>query len=214
MHTEEDLLPLSALQHLMFCERQCALIHVEQQWVENFFTAQGRIMHSRAHDETRDHIGDMLIERGVPLKSLRLGLIGKSDVIEFHPGRDGGQIPYPVEYKRGRAKPDDCDRVQLCAQAMCLEESLAVDVPEGAIFYGKTRRRETVIFDRALRDKTVEAAGRLHQLVADGRTPAAVYSEKCDNCSLIEVCLPRACSAASSAESYMKKMRSADEETS
>lgn len=136
MFSEDDLLMLSALQHLSFCPRQCALIHIEQIWAENVFTAEGRVMHERAHDEDRRETrAGVRVERGMPLRSLKLGLIGKADVVEFHSGLGGkGWTPFPVEYKRGKPKVDDCDKVQLCAQALCLEEMLGVAVPAGALF--------------------------------------------------------------------------------
>ena len=137
MYTEDDLLPLSGLQHLLFCERQCALIHIEQAWAENRFTAEGRIMHERVHKEDRESRGDIRVEYSMPLRSLRLGLIAKADVVEFHRNRglsDGKWIPFPVEYKRGKPKKDNADKVQLCAQALCLEEMLDVEVTSGALF--------------------------------------------------------------------------------
>src|SRR3990167_1000943 len=129
MYTEGDLLPVSALQHLLFCERQCALIHIEQAWSENLFTAQGRILHEKVHSETAERRKDIRVEYGMPLRSLRIGLAGKADVIEFHRRQDGSWQPFPVEYKRGRKKPDNRDNVQLCAQALCLEEMLGVSIP-------------------------------------------------------------------------------------
>ena len=174
MYTEDDLLPLSALQHLIFCERQCALIHIEQAWAENLFTAEGRIMHERVHEEGRESRGDIRVEHGLSLRSLRLGLIGKADVVEFHRWKGGSWLPFPVEYKRGKPKKDNSDRVQLCAQALCLEEMLNIAVPEGALFYGKNRRRAEVVFDIPLRKETEDAAIRLHELIASGRTPKPV----------------------------------------
>ena len=206
MYTEDDFLPLSALQHLLFCERQCALIHIEQQWVENLFTAQGRVMHERVHTENQESRGDVRIEYGVGLRSFQLGLVGKADVVEFHlcegdfkrrtPRKMStdtlkGWQPFPVEYKRGKPKNNNCDRVQLCAQALCLEEMLEVEVPCGALFYGKTRRRLDVVFDTALRQETKDTALRLHQLFESGKTPSPVYSKKCDTCSLVHLCLPK-----------------------
>lgn len=203
MYTEDELLPISALQHLLFCERQCALIHIEQSWDENRLTAEGRILHERVHEQESESRGDVRIARGVRLRSLRLGLIGMADVVEFHRGAAANlksQIsdiksqwtPLPVEYKRGRPKPDSCDKVQLCAQAMCLEEMLGCAIAEGAIFYGVPRRREGVAFDSGLRSKTERAATRLHELVASTVTPPARYEKKCRNCSLFSICMPKA----------------------
>ena len=190
-YTEEDLLPLSALQHVVFCERQCALIHVEQVWDENLFTAQGRIMHERVHEMDRESRGDVRIERGVPLRSLRLGLIGKADVVEFHRTDEGKWQPFPVEYKRGKPKADDCDKVQLCAQALCLEEMLDVEVSSGALFYGKTRHRLDVTFDQPLREETEKAATKAREMIQRGMTPKANYTKKCKSCSLQVHCMPK-----------------------
>jgi CRISPR-associated exonuclease Cas4 len=203
MYTEDDLLPLSALQHLIFCERQCALIHIEQAWAENLFTAEGRIMHERVHEEGSESRGTIRIEHGVPLRSLRLGLIGKADVVEFHRREGDSWQPFPVEYKRGKPKKDDSDRVQLCAQALCLEEMLDVEVSEGALFYGKNRRRAGVVFDDALRKETEETAVRLHELIASGRTPKPVYTKRCDTCSLAGMCLPKTVGKRRSVQRYL-----------
>ena len=197
-YSEDDLIQLSALQHFMFCERQCALIHIEQLWSENLFTAEGRVMHDKVDTANRESRGNIRIEYGVPMRSLWLGLIGKADVIEFHKKDDGTWLPFPVEYKRGKPKMDDCDKVQLCAQAICLEEMLNIEILEGALFYGQTRRREDVVFDKALRTATEEAAKKVHELIESGITPKAEYSAKCKKCSLLELCLPKASSKASS----------------
>jgi len=241
MFDEDDLVPLSALQHLLFCERQCALIHLEGLWADNRLTAQGERLHERAHrsgeSESR---GSVRLARGVRLRSLRLGLAGQADVVEFHrvepPGADasgagrgalGGEVargiplpgaarcgaapatglwlPFPVEYKRGRPKRNRCDEVQLCAQAMCLEEMLGVEVPAGALFYGTTRRRFDVALDDALRAETEAAAARLHRLIASGSTPRACREPKCDHCSMLDLCLPQAADPGRSAVAYVSK---------
>jgi len=259
MHTEDDLLPISALQHLLFCERQTALIHVERLWEENRFTAEGQVLHRNADaakSETRDGVR---ITRGLPVHSFELGLYGVCDVVNFKPpefetaGRkslpkriqeqlnrratmrrragslfpdelittepdsdgstsDGTQhhtggkrtpdpVPTeptafahwlitPVEYKRGKPKANDCDRVQLCAQAMCLEEMLGVEIQLGQLFYGKRQRRTEVLFDQPLRRTTTDATVRLHELIASRLTPTAQYEKKCDTCSLLPICMP------------------------
>ncbi|MBM4040653.1 MAG: CRISPR-associated protein Cas4 [Planctomycetes bacterium] len=220
MFDEDDLLPLSALQHLLFCERQCALIHLEQAWDENRLTAEGRVLHERVHEQGDETRGDVHVARGVPLRSLRLGLAAKADVVEYHrieeavtspdsehpappgvrlPDLPGLWRPFPVEYKRGRPKPDHCDLVQLCAQALCLEEMHGVAVPRGALFYGATRRRLEVEFDVALRRETQDAARRLHALVAAQQTPKPQFGPKCERCSLADLCLPHAGSGRSAA---------------
>lgn len=190
MFKEDDLIQLSSLQHFMFCERQCALIHIEQLWSENLFTAEGRIMHDKVDTADKEVRGNVRIEFGTPLRSLKLGLIGKADVVEFHKVDSGAWMPFPVEYKHGKPKIDDCDRVQLCAQAMCLEEMLNVEIREGALFYGKTRRREDVVFDAQLRLETQDTARKVHELIETGTTPKAQYSKRCKQCSLYELCMP------------------------
>lgn len=203
-YPEDDLLQLSALQHLLFCERQCALIHIEQAWSENLFTAEGRIMHERVDTGDRESRKDINVEYGIPLRSLKLGLIGKADVVEFHRHEDKW-IPFPVEYKRGKPKQDNCDRVQLCALALCLEEMLDVEIPYGALFYGKTRRRQDVTFDNVLKTETENTAKRLHELVASGITPKPVYTSKCESCSLLHLCLPKKIGQSRSVNSYIIK---------
>ena len=205
-YTEDDLLPLSGLQHLAFCVRQCALIHIEQAWAENLFTAEGRVMHERVHEADRESRGDIRVEYSMPLRSLRLGLIAKADVVEFHRNRgaSGGKWqPFPVEYKRGRPKKDNVDKVQLCAQALCLEEMLSVGVPSGALFYGKTRHRQNVDFDAGLRSETEDTAKRFHVLVEAGKTPKPVYGKKCANCSMKHLCLPKTVEKSRSIDSYL-----------
>lgn len=204
-YEEADLLPLSGLQHLTFCERQCALIHVERQWTENLLTAQGRVLHERVDTRKDEARGDLRILRGVEIQSLALGLAGKADVVELRrssvpsaeteqlvrlPGIPGSWQPVPVEYKRGRPKPEDCDRIQVCAQAMCLEEMLRITIPRGEIFYGTPRRRVVVELTGDLREHTRESARRFHEFVRAGHTPPAVREPKCRSCSLLEICLP------------------------
>jgi CRISPR-associated exonuclease Cas4 len=192
MFIEDDLLPISALQHLLYCDRQCALIHLEQLWAENSLTIRGRHLHERADSGTSERRVRLHTVRSLPLRSLQWGLIGKADVVEFH-DEPTGQRCFPVEYKRGKPKSHDADRVQLCAQALCLEEMLGARVPAGALFYGKTRRRLDVSFDAELRGVTEQTIARLHELIASRRTPAAVYEKaKCDRCSLINLCMPKA----------------------
>lgn len=207
MFGEDQLLPLSALQHLLFCERQCALIHIEGLWAENRLTVEGRHLHEKAHEGADETRGGVRIVRGLPLRSVRLGLVGKADVVEFHPPEPLGTRPrpFPVEYKRGRPKRHDADRVQLCAQALCLEEMLGVAVPSGALLYGRTRRRFDVAFDEALRGLTEHTAQRLHELIGSGRTPRAVREPKCDSCSLVNLCLPDALRPRLSATRYVER---------
>ncbi len=201
-YTEDDLIQLSALQHMLFCERQCALIHIEQIWSENLFTAEGRIMHDKVDTGSPETRGKIRLEFSMPLRSLRLGLIGKADVVEFH--KDGSKwFPFPVEHKRGKPKQDNCDKVQLCAQAICLEEMLNVEIDRGALFYGKTRRRQEVVFDKALRVETETTAKKVHELIKSGMTPQPEFSRKCKRCSLVELCLPEICGKKRKASRYL-----------
>lgn len=187
MYSEDNYIMLSALQHYMYCPRQCALIHVDQQWSENRFTAEGRAQHERVDREERECRGDVVAEYALPLYSRELGLTGKADVVEFHKG-----MAYPVEHKRGKPKPDECDMIQVCAQALCLEEMLGQSIPEGALFYGKPRRRQTVIFDDVLRNKTIDTCKKVHELIQSKIVPKAQYdAKKCSACSLYEICMPQ-----------------------
>lgn len=196
----EDLLPLSGLQHFAFCRRQWALIHPEQQWQENLRTVEGGLLHRRAHDEAaRERRGDTLILRGLQVVSHQLGLSGQCDVVEFHAtpkgvplqGEEGLWQPYPVEYKRGKPKSHQADELQLCAQAMCLEEMLCCSIPEGALFYGEPRRRTVVFFTPELRETVRRDSDEMHQLYHRGHTPKAKPSKSCNACSLKELCLPQ-----------------------
>jgi len=249
---DDTLLPLSALQHLVYCERQCALIHLEGVWAENRFTVEGNRLHRRVHDRPQaESRGGVRIARHVRLRSLRLGLSGVADVVEFHPIADtplpgvrptmpdlttglptgllpradgapnlptttldtgaalpsvpGRWRPFPVEYKRGRPKRGRCDEIQLCAQALCLEEMLGTAVPAGALFYGRTRRRLDVPFDPALRQATEEAAAALHRLFDSRATPPADRGPKCRNCSLKDVCLPKVAGCGRSAAAFLDR---------
>lgn len=204
MYSEDDLLPLSGLQHLAYCPRQFALIHIEQVWDENRFTAEGQLLHRRVNEETHESRGDIHIAHAVRLRSLRYGLSGIADVVEFQRASDGiplagkqGQWrPFPVEYKRGKPKQGNMDEVQLCAQALCLEEMLGIAIPAGALFYGKTRRRKEVTLTDALRTATIGLAERMHALWASRQTPPAEFGPKCEQCSLIERCMPQSPSSA------------------
>jgi CRISPR-associated exonuclease Cas4 len=219
LQREDELLPLSALQHIVFCERQCALIHVEQVWKDNALTLTGSHMHARVNEDAprRELRGDLLISRRVALRSFELGVSGIADVVEFHravsgdeaqgtvdlPGLAGRWRALPVEYKRGRPKGSACDEVQLCAQAICLEEMLGLRIPEGALFYGVTKHRHAVILDPVLRTATREAATRLHALFRSGETPRARREPKCRRCSLLELCCPDAMGPRRSARRFL-----------
>ncbi len=205
---ENDLVMISALQHLLFCPRQCALIHVEQQWVENRYTAEGRILHERVHKYGKESRKMMRTEFDTPIRSMQLGLIGRADIVEFHRDDEGTNIwtPFPVEYKRGRPKKDRSDQVQLCAQAICLEEMLGVEVAEGALYYGKKHKRTNIIFDDNLREITRQTACALHLLCRNGLTPPPEYSKKCESCSFIDFCMPKLLNKPQSITNYLKKL--------
>lgn len=199
MFTEDSLLPISALQHLLYCPRQCALIHLEQAWADNRFTAEGNQMHKRAHDGPDESRPGVRITRSLPVRSMAYGLTGQCDIVEFH--NHESQIPndastprvIPVEYKRGKPKSHRADEVQLCAQALCLEEMMQTTIPQGFIFYGKRKRRTPTPFDPELRQLTLQITQELHQLINQRQTPHASYQQRrCDACSLINICQPHA----------------------
>ncbi len=218
MHTQDTLLPLSALQHLLFCERQCALIHIEQVWADNFFTSAGELFHNRVDQISRKKRGDKIQEFGLPIRSLKYGLIGKADSVEFYRNKQGKlNAIIPVEYKRGKKKKEDWDRIQLCAQALCLEEMLNFTIEKGFLFYGKDRRREEVKLNTELREKTASLCIKLHALIQSGKTPKAVISSKCKSCSLEPFCKPKSAGRGKSVNRYISQMikeEVSDEETS
>ncbi len=197
---EEDFLLLSGLQHFRFCRRQWALIHIENQWAENFRTVDGSLMHEHVHDqEFRESRGKILTVRGLAVHSARLGISGQCDAVEFRQspdgvplqGREGLWLPYPVEYKRGKPKEHDADELQLCAQAICLEEMLCCSVPEGALYYGEPRRRTVVQFTPALRGQTESSLAEMHELFNRKHTPKVKPAKGCGSCSLKDLCLPK-----------------------
>lgn len=198
-YAEEDWLLLSGLQHFAFCPRQWALIHIEQQWQENLRTAEGQLLHEQAHNpENREKRKDRLILRDLRVFSPTLGITGACDVVEFHSdpagvelqGRAGKWLPFPVEYKRGKPKEHQADELQLCAQALCLEEMLCCKIEEGALFYGETRRRQPVLFTEALRAQVKDLLEQMHRYAAAGVTPRPKPNKGCNQCSMLEVCVP------------------------
>ncbi|MGI6656223.1 MAG: CRISPR-associated protein Cas4 [Desulfobulbus sp.] len=205
LYDEDELVMISALQHYLYCRRRCALVHLEQEWRENLFTAEGRLMHERVHKPGAESRRKVRVEYSLPVRSLRLGLSGQADIVEFHRQEDGFWLPLPVEYKRGRPKKDETDRVQLCAQALCLEEMLNCTVPEGALYYGQKQRRYPVLFDQALRHATQAAAETLHALLSSHATPAPEFGPKCESCSLLPRCLPTA-AAGKNVAAYIRRM--------
>lgn len=211
-YPEEAFLQLSGLQHFAFCRRQWALIHVEHQWAENFRTMDGTLLHKNAHDtrftETR---GDRVMKRGVRVYSATLGVSGACDVVEFFRQEDGIDLtghrlwqPYPVEYKRGKPGVTHGDALQLCGQAMCLEEMLCCSIPAGAVYYGETRHREPVTFTEELREEVRTALAEMHQYAQRGYTPKVKPQKGCGACSLQDVCLPKLMRRKSVAE-YVKE---------
>lgn len=215
-YCEDDLLMLSGIQHIAFCERQYALIHVEKQWAENLKTVQGQILHEKVNNpELREKRKGLIISRAMPIVSYKLGLYGIADVVEFISSeneensttlhnRKGFWKINVVEYKRGKPKHTDCDKVQLCAQAMCLEEMFSVKISKGDLYYGETRHRLEVDFDEDLRQQTYELSKLMHEYFSQGTTPMPVIQKGCKMCSLIDICLPKASSSKLSVSDYIK----------
>jgi len=227
-YCDDDLLPLSTLQHFLFCERQAALILLERVWADNPLTLEGSRLHRRV-DERGPRLekrGEIVIARSLALRSYELGLSGRADIVEFHPsephkalgespslaeaitvkGKRGYWKPFPVDYKRGRPKQDRSDEAQLCAQAICLEEMLRVHIREGALFYGKTQRRNEICFNAELRELTHRAADQLHDMRRSEKTPIAQTTPKCHRCSLIQICMPEAMSKGRSPAAFLKRI--------
>ena len=200
MYAEDDFLLISGFQHFRFCRRQWALIHIEDQWAENVRTVEGEALHRKAHDASaRERRGDLLITRDMRVFSPRLGITGACDVVEFRRdpagvplhGEEGLYLPFPVEYKRGSAREDGANELQLCAQAMCLEEMLACEIPSGALFYGETRRRQDVLFTPELRSEVESCVSQMRELWQRGHTPRVKPTKACNACSMKELCLPK-----------------------
>ena len=202
MFEEDELLPISALQHFVFCPRRCALVHIEQIWTENQFTVEGDMLHERVDELGRESRSALIVSHGAGIRSLRFGITGKVDVVEFRlngetqrgcklAGKAGTWTPYPIEYKRGTARRGLGDDIQICAQALCLEEMLECSVPAGSIYYAATRKRREIAFDAHLRAETVTAILGVRSLVTRGVTPPPEYGKKCDTCSLFDLCQPK-----------------------
>lgn len=199
-YKEDDFLLLSGIQHYVFCPRQWALIHIEQQWEENFFTITGEIMHEKVHDkDMTEKRKNVVITRSMPVFSRTLGVRGDCDVVEFQKSKAGIPIknyegmyqPVPVEYKRGKPKEHDADVLQLCAQAICLEEMLVCQIPNGFLYYGETKHRLEILFDDGLRHKVVETFKKMHELFDRSYTPKVKVTKACKSCSLGQICLPK-----------------------
>lgn len=213
-YAEDNYLMISGIQHFKFCRRQWALIHVEQQWEENVHTIMGELMHKKVHDPyITEKRRDTLVVRALPVSSRIMGISGECDVVEFHKCEDGIKLyghrglysVYPVEYKKGKPKLTEEDKLQLTAQALCLEEMFSTEIPEGAIFYGETRRRDVVEFHEELRLEVKRMFQEMHQYYDRNYTPKVKYSKACNACSLKEVCLPKLGKAVS-VKSYMNQI--------
>lgn len=200
MYAEEDYLMLSGIQHFAFCQRQWAIIHIEQQWADNYQTTSGELLHKKAHDENSfEKRGALLIVRGLRISSHELGLSGQCDVVEFHQckngielfGYDGKWNPVPIEYKHGSPKENNADQLQLCAQAICLEEMFQTNIPDGYLYYGEIRRRTFVEFTPALRNDVKKISLEMHSLFQKGYTPNVKPSRQCRSCSLENLCIPK-----------------------
>lgn len=213
-YEEEEMLLLSGIQHIAFCPRQWALIHIEQQWAENVKTIEGQHLHERVDDPfLKDSGSNLVVWRSVNLQSNTLGLTGRADVVEFKksdtgielPGKSGKWTPYPVEYKRGKPKPDERDEVQLCAQAICLEEMFTTNITEGALFYWELRRRTVIQFTNEIRQKVLDYATEMHRLFDLAQTPLPVYKSHCRACSLFDLCLPQNIQKNANVNEYLKR---------
>lgn len=212
-YNEEEYLLLSGIQHFAFCRRQWALIHLENLWAENGRTTDGELMHERAHNaDLREKRGSLIVTRNLAIASPTLGISGACDVVEFRksergvplPHEEGRFLPYPVEYKRGSPRADHANEMQLCGQAMCLEEMLCCDIPRGALYFGETRRRLEVEFTAELRKEVTDALAQMHELYRRGHTPKVKPTKSCNACSLKDLCLPRL-PRCGSVESYLRK---------
>jgi CRISPR-associated exonuclease Cas4 len=206
MYADDDFIQLSSVQHYAFCPRQCALIHREMVWSENQATAEGRLLHEKADSGDVEKRGDLKLATGVLLRSQTLGVSGKADMVELH--REGRiWKPYPVEYKRGNGSSVREDGIQLCLQAMCLEEMLNIHIPEGALFYGKVRRRKQVVFSEDLRIHTENTVQAVHNLLERDHLPAPANDGRCTQCSLHEQCCPEEVAAPARAARYLEALR-------
>lgn len=204
-----ELVMISALEHYSYCPRQCALIHIEQTFDENIYTLKGDMAHERVDSAITRSEDEMRVERGLPLWSRKLGLVGRADVVEFH-----GNIPYPVEYKLGKLRKWQFEAIQVCAQALCLEEMLGLPVPQGAIYYCSSRSRREITFDARLRDAVKEITLAVRALLQNNVLPSAVNDQRCEKCSLIESCLPGVVVKPGRLQYYRSSLFKVDEEES
>ena len=218
-YAEDDYLMISGIQHFKFCRRQWALIHVEQQWEDNAHTVVGELMHKKVHDPyLTEKRKEVIIARAMPVSSRELGISGECDAVEFHKCEDGIKLHghrglysvYPIEYKKGKPKLTEEDKLQLAAQVLCLEEMFSTQIPEGAIFYGETRRREPVEITKELREEVRDVFREMHGYYSRRYTPRVKYSKSCNACSLKEICLPKL-GKTGSVKSYIQRMLEEEE---
>ena len=218
-YAEDDYLMISGIQHFKFCRRQWALIHVEQQWEDNTHTVVGELMHKKVHDPyLTEKRKEVIIARAMPVSSRELGISGECDAVEFHKCEDGIKLHghrglysvYPIEYKKGKPKLTEEDKLQLAAQVLCLEEMFSTQIPEGAIFYGETRRREPVEITKELREEVRDVFREMHGYYSRRYTPRVKYSKSCNACSLKEICLPKL-GKTGSVKSYIQRMLEEEE---
>ncbi len=218
-YAEDDYLMISGIQHFKFCRRQWALIHVEQQWEDNAHTVVGELMHKKVHDPyLTEKRKEVIIARAMPVSSRELGISGECDAVEFHKCEDGIKLHghrglysvYPIEYKKGKPKLTEEDKLQLTAQVLCLEEMFSTQIPEGAIFYGETRRREPVEITKELREEVRDVFREMHGYYSRRYTPRVKYSKSCNACSLKEICLPKL-GKTGSVKSYIQRMLEEEE---
>lgn len=190
MYTEDDFIMLSALQHFAFCPRQCALIHQDHEWTDSYLTKKGDLFHQRVDSYRTEKRKDIVTEFSLPIHSFELGLSGKTDIVEFY--YSGNKIIkiIPIEYKLGKIKKDSIDEVQLCAQALCLEEMTAITIPLGYFYYGRERRRTEILLSPELRKETKKISAEIHALLQSEILPQPKKGPHCRACSLREVCRP------------------------
>lgn len=214
----QDLM-LSGIKHYQFCRRRWALVHIEQQWQENALTVEGHQLHERVHNKDLTEMrGSVLLSRAMPVRSEVLKITGECDMVELYidangvpiHGREGRWRLYPVEYKRGKPDSRGADEMQLCAQAICLEEMFVTEIPEGALYYAALHQRRTVAFSDKLRKKVRTAVADMHNMMERGYTPRAKWTKACKSCSLVEICQP-ALSKGVSASEYVRRTLEGDE---
>lgn len=216
---DSDFLMISGLKHFQFCRRRWALVHIEQLWEENVLTLEGHFMHERVHDDSfTEARGSVLLSRGMPVRSQELKISGVCDMVELYKdengvpiqGRSGRWRLYPVEYKLGQPDTHGADALQLCAQAMCLEEMFVTDIPEAALYYGKIKRRQRILLTEELRQKVKDSVAEMHQLMLKGYTPKAKMGKACKNCSLVDICQPKLMKQVSASEYIRRAFREED----